>query len=353
MGYEIDFLQVGESNGDAICIRYGDEIRGYAIHIVDGGYTNTGQMIIDHLDSHYGAPHYIDHVILSHADQDHAAGLIAVMRHYHVGALWMNRPWLYAAEIIGNFHGNFTAAGLQRAIRDEYPLLAELEDMAIANRTPVYEVFAGQRIGPFTVLSPTRDRYLELIPELDRTPPSYATPLKGAFHRLFETAKELLQWFEDWNNEQLSENPPAVSASNETSVVQLAEIEGNKILLTADAGPIALTDAATVAYQYGMLAPPQLIQIPHHGSRRNVTPTVLNAWLGYPVQEGVFRGTAFCSVGSKQTHYPRHRVKNAFTRRGYGVSPTRQAWNRHYKDMPKRPGEGPLTHEPFSYYYEE
>lgn len=353
MGYEIDFLQVGESNGDAICVRYGDEYNGYTVHVVDGGYTDTGQIIINHLDAYYGAPNYIDHVILSHADQDHAAGLVSVLEHYHVGALWMNRPWLYAVEIISYFHGNYTVSGLEKVIRDAYPIPANLEDIAIAKNIPIYEVFAGYEIGAFTVLAPTRERYLELIPELDRTPASYSAPSKGLLKRAFDAAKKTLQWVEDWNIEQLSENPPPVSASNETSVVQFGEIDGSKLLLTADAGPKALHEAAAVANHLGKLTSPTFVQVPHHGGRRNVTPKVLNTWLGYPVENGVERGTAYCSVGSKQSHYPRHRVKNAFIRCGYNVASTRQEWTRYYKNMPVRPGGSPLTYETFSYHYEE
>ena len=36
--YEIDFLPVGNSNGDAICVRHGNDNEGYHLHVIDGGY---------------------------------------------------------------------------------------------------------------------------------------------------------------------------------------------------------------------------------------------------------------------------------------------------------------------------
>ena len=47
--------------------------------------------------------------------------------------------------------------------------------------------------------------------------------------------------------ETLDGNPPATSASNETSVVQMATFGDRRILLTADVGPDGLNEAAAYA----------------------------------------------------------------------------------------------------------
>jgi beta-lactamase superfamily II metal-dependent hydrolase len=354
MGFEVDFLSVGNSNGDAICVRYGSAEPGYSIHITDGGYVETGQRIIDHINQHYGLNPFVANVVLSHQDGDHIAGLIPVVRHFSVGALWMNRPWLYAPELLGAFHGNYTAEGLRQAIRDAYPQLVELENVAIAKGIPIYETFAGSWIGHFLVLAPSRSRYLSLIPEFDRTPESYAEPIKGIFGKLVEVAKKVSEFFETWSDEALQETPSPTSASNESCVVQLGIFDGKTVLLTADAGPAALSEAADTAAQHGFLYPPAVVQVPHHGSRRNVTPSVLNRWLGEPMPHGSQRrGLAFCSVGDNKPEYPRKRVSNAFLRRGYPVYSTRgRLWLRHHEDMPARAGS-PVDHVPFTSSYEE
>jgi len=59
--YEIDFVKVGEKkSGDAIALRYckqGDNKM--LIHIVDGGFENDGQKLIDHVNDSYDAPKHI------------------------------------------------------------------------------------------------------------------------------------------------------------------------------------------------------------------------------------------------------------------------------------------------------
>lgn len=354
MPYEIDFLSVGDSNGDAICLRYGNHGSRYTIHVVDGGFAETGQVVVDHLNKFYDDPTFIDHVVLSHADRDHAGGLATVLENFDVGVLWMNRPWLYVEEIADRFHGNFTVQGLRNRIREEYPILVELERIAERRGIPIREVFAGVEIGAFRVLAPLRDTYLSLIPEFDRTPTSKADAERGIFGAIREIVKEVKAWFETWLDEQLSDNPPATSASNESCVVQMAIIDDQRIVLTADAGPKALYEAASVATYYGTMGQPKFFQIPHHGSRRNVTPTVLNRWLGGPVAQGSLEiGVAYCSVGTNKPEYPRHRVRNAFLRRGYGVYPCRGSWINYHSGFGGRPDSHPLASETFQSIYEE
>ena len=73
MSYEVDFLPVGEGSGDAIVIRYGDDVNGYSLHVVDGGRAATAETIFTHINAFYPGYH-INHMVLSHADDDHATG---------------------------------------------------------------------------------------------------------------------------------------------------------------------------------------------------------------------------------------------------------------------------------------
>jgi hypothetical protein len=252
--YEIDFLPVGDSNGDAICLRYGTD-QGFDIHVVDGAFAPTAQTIIDHITKYYTADPYIANVVLSHADDDHAPGLIGVLERFKVGTLWINCPWLHAQAVIDNFHGNWTLEGLVKEMRDRHPYLIDLERVAARRGVTVRDVFQGDQIGPFTVLAPSRDRYIRLIPDLTKTPQSYAEAKRpsGAFG---QAAKDLLDRVgEYWNVETLDASPPPTSASNETSVVQLGVIDGEKFLLTADVGPEGLLEAAEYARSRGLLGP--------------------------------------------------------------------------------------------------
>lgn len=330
MIYEIDFLPVGEGSGDAIVIRYGDETAGYYLHVVDGGRTETAQTIINHINTFY--PGYrINHMVLSHADDDHATGLVGVMEKIKVDNLWMNRPWLYASEILHHFHGNFTLQGLIDDIKGRHPYLVELERLAIKKGTQIHEVFQGAKIGAFTVLAPTRNRYVNSIPDFGKTPDRYTSAADGlqSLGLLKAIAEAAKKWLEEkWDWETLPENAET-SASNESCVVQYGLLDGNGVLLTADVGSIGLTEAGNFGAQL-RYDRPKFVQVPHHGSRHNVTPKVLDMWLGPKQPQGTEVGTAFCSVGSNKEDYPRGQVKNAFMRRGFKVFSTRTTWLSHF-----------------------
>jgi hypothetical protein len=349
MALAVEFLPVGDSDGDAILIQYG-EAASYSLNLVDGGYASIGEKVIQHINEHYGQNIIIHHMVVSHADNDHAAGLIDVFKNFRVGTLWMNRPWLYASEVVHQFHGNWTVDGWIKHVRDNHKYLVELEELARARGMEPKEVFQGAQIGPSLVLAPSRARYVSLIPDLDKTPPPYKSEVTP--RSIFETARSVLDRIkETLFGETLDANPPATSASNETSVVQLTVYEDHRVLLTADAGPGALTEAAVYAHGLGMLTAPDLIQIPHQGSRRNVTPAVLDAWLGQPNGGTPQRGQAYVMVGAQKPDHPRKKVKNAFIRRGYPVYVGRTGWMRIDWGWPAR--GTPLTPEPFSHDVED
>lgn len=315
-------------------IRYDTEPGYFRIHVVDGGFVDTGDKIIEFLEKYYkprsGQKQVtIQNMVLSHADNDHAGGLLKVLEKYPVGTLWMNRPWLYAQEVIDSFHGNFTDDGLIKRIRDMNAQSVALEELAIKKKTKIEPAFQGAQIGNFTVLAPNKQRYIASIPAMGRTPQSYAqaaadsTP--GLFKSALQKAQEAVAFVKEaWGIETLSENPEPTTASNECCVVQYGKIGDGRLLLTADAGPIALKEAADYAAAVGLTDALTFVQIPHHGSRRNVTPTVLNRWLGQPANDqSIRRGTAYVSVGSTaSSEYPRRSVANAFCRRGYHVFST-------------------------------
>lgn len=351
MAYDIDFLRAGNSNGDAIVVKWGHtKDSDYYLNVIDGGFTDTGDQIIAHIERYHTTHANIANVVLTHADNDHACGLIKVLEHenFTIHTLWMNRPWDYVDEVLDKFHGLYTRDGLIKKMREMHPYLVEMEKIAERRGIEIRAPLQGARIGAFTVLAPSRARYVELIPDLDKTPPSYASEsasnlgevLTNALRNVVEKIKERLDL------ETLDNNPPATSASNETSVVQMATFGDKRVLLTGDVGPKGLDEAAAYAENNSLSIQPWLIQIPHHGSRRNVTPTVLNRWLG-PYPSG-YRGDAIASVGKDEDIYPRKKVANAFTRRGYNVYATHNGWINFRDGYDRRPNVGDAPIIPFS-----
>jgi beta-lactamase superfamily II metal-dependent hydrolase len=322
--FEIDFLDVeSDKSGDAICIRYSISGIQY-IHVVDGGFVATGDAIVNHINKYYDSPTYIDNVVLSHNDSDHAGGLRKVLESYEIGALWMLRPWLYADEIIHRFEGLTSVEHLRRRLKAIYSNTAALEEIALANGINIYEPFQGAKIGAFTVMSPTKATYLDLIVESEKTPESVEESQKTLADTLQSLLKEAVTKVSNyvkavWGEETFSTEE--TSAENEMSVVQYSSINDKKILLTADAGRRALTEAADFSTAIGLLLPGiDKFQVPHHGSRRNVSTELLDKWLGPRLASQPAKGeetfTAIVSSALKDKDHPRKAVKRAFIHRG-------------------------------------
>ncbi|MFV0482358.1 MAG: MBL fold metallo-hydrolase [Campylobacteraceae bacterium] len=92
MSYEIEFLPVGngDSSGDAILVRYKENEK-YVIMVIDGGTQESGEAIVNHIKEYYETD-YVDYVVNTHPDQDHASGLSVVLDKLQVGELWIHRP---------------------------------------------------------------------------------------------------------------------------------------------------------------------------------------------------------------------------------------------------------------------
>src|SRR5262245_18284472 len=92
-----------------------------------------------------------------------------------------------------------------------------------------------------------------------------------------------------WAQELFSRDE--TSAENEMSIVQFGHLCGNKILLTGDAGRSALAEAARYAPNIGLTLPGiDSFQVPHHGSRRNVSTELLDNWLGQRLPTKLIKG---------------------------------------------------------------
>jgi beta-lactamase superfamily II metal-dependent hydrolase len=358
---EIEFLAVGEGNkaGDAILIRYG-EVDAYELMLIDGGHSETGDDIVAHLKKHFGPNPILEHVVLTHSDTDHASGLRTVLREIEVKNLWLHIPWLLAEEARGLFKDNrWTQDGLRKKIEADYDITSEIVNIAQAAGCKIYYPFAGYGIGPFKILSPSREAYRYLLPQFDKTP----DPDQGAIEaarmwlgketlakRVFEAAKAALQsWVaESWDQERLKDGG-ITSASNESSVVLYGSFEQGNVLLTGDAGLCGLTWAANRADSLGLrLQQFSFVQIPHHGSRRNVGPSILTRLLGDKQPESdPMRFTAFVSAPKDDDQHPRRIVLNAFRHRGARVIATQGSSKIHYGGFPRRSGYSDAKQLPF------
>ena len=342
--YEIDFLDVEtKKSGDAITVRYSLNGREY-IHVVDGGYVSNGRMVIDHIRKYYGVSSKVDHVVSTHPDGDHTGGLRLVLEEMEVGTLWMNRPWLYSDEIIHRFSRFKNPDNLSRALKKAYPNTAALEEIALEKGIRIEEAFQGKNIGAFTIMAPTRSRYLDKIVESEKTGQVANVVNEGvvtadALRKFSDFVSKVVGYIRSsWGEESFPSDP--TSAENEMSVVQYAVLCGEKILLTADTGKEGLQEVVDYAPMVGLILPGiNRFQVPHHGSRRNVSTELLDKILGKKLDnpsEGRF--SAIISSAKEDEDHPRKAVVRAMHHRGGKVSTTEGASICVGRNAPQRAG---------------
>lgn len=345
ISYEIDFLPVGngDRSGDAIACRWKDGDT-YKVLAYDGGTKESGQALVDHIKKYYGVTK-VDYVVNSHPDSDHASGLQVVLEQLEVGELWMHRPWEYSSVIRDYFHdGRITDDSLAERLKTKMAAAHTLECIAIEKNIPIYEPFQGNYIGPFLVLSPDSDWYVhDLIQAFEKSPEQKSAAMEAidrAYVSLAEAIRKVMNWVaEKWDSESLRENV-STSAENESSAILLGLFGDRGVLLTGDSGIQALARAADYAESLGHALPDLLsfIQVPHHGSRNNISPSILDRLVGpkKTLQDENYTKTAFVSAGKDSTTHPRRMVVNAFLRRGAKVIATQGGVKWHHYNMPFR-----------------
>jgi len=343
MGYEIDFLPVGDesSGGDAIALRYGNlygRRSEQTVIIIDGGYTDDGEALVQHIGKYYGTDR-VDIVVSTHTDQDHITGLEVVLENMQVDNLLMHLPWNHSGELTEARKTAFKSAALSEKLEKSFQAASYLQVIANRRGVPIVEPFQGVATsdGAFKVLGPSLAYYEQLLKEME--PSSAARQARSTFQDLLrKMASAAAKLVPETLTLETLRDDGETTATNNTSVISLLTINGQQLLSTGDAGIPALEMAVAVLEAEGFRAGDlKFVQVPHHGSRRNVGPSVLNRLLG-PKGQATRHSTAFASVPKKNPEHkhPAKKVTNAFYRRGYNVHLTQgdTKWNRH--DAPAR-----------------
>ncbi|MEU4473874.1 hypothetical protein [Micromonospora sp. NPDC023888] len=333
--FEVDFLPVenpdqdGGKSGDAIACRFtfSDEQR-QAVVIIDGGRAYTTEKLIDHITEYYRTD-VVDLMISTHPDADHLNGLAGVVEALEVRELMVHQPRAHARDV--SDFSNLEA-------------LDELLDTAKARNVLVSEPFTGEsRLGgQLTVLGPTSAYYEELLAQ-QLTEAKHAAA--SAHRGWWQQGVNLLERAIDWLPAETLSDFGETSQRNNSSVITLLTLDGQRMLFTGDAGIPAMT-AATDQYEntYGSFAasPLSFMQAPHHGSKRNLGPTLLNRILGTPNSPHAPSTIAFISSAKAAPKHPSPKVVNALKRRGCFVGATEGIAICHNSGTLARPGWGTL-----------
>jgi beta-lactamase superfamily II metal-dependent hydrolase len=301
--YVADFLPVGDGqdSGDAIAMQFTNPETGTkAVAIIDAGFKDDGAALVEHVRNHYDTA-TVELAILTHPDGDHIGGMGEVVRNMNVQRLWLHD--------IGARGG----AGLPAA-----DAVDELIAVAAENGTIVQEPWAGVHAfgGALTILGPTKDYYEQLVREqLTRAVPVLAksSSLREAAFGLFSRIAGALPI-------EVPFDAKEVTPRNNTSIITHVAVDGKNMLFTGDAGVPALDQALDRAESLGIVATPDMVQISHHGSRRNASSAWLDRLLGGTGQAET--RSAYVSVVPNSDKHPSGRVVNAYKRRGCRVVAT-------------------------------
>ena len=368
MGYEVDFLPVGEGErcGDAIALRFGNltgSRNEQKVWVIDGGTKESGEALVAHIKKYYGTDR-VDVVVSTHPDSDHCSGLSVVLEQMKVGVLLMHQPWNHAEEIHRLFDDDrVTPSVIEERVWRALQDARELEKIATRKGIKIIEPFSDNGVAQLMlnakvyVLGPSKAFYqkqlanFRCMPEVAQQAQNRAR-IAELIEMLKAGAKEAARALETWFEETLADpEDDATSAENNSSVVLLFELDGRRLLFTADAGVPALTEAANRAEALDIdLRSIKFIQVPHHGSKRNVGPTILNRIIGpiKPSKES-YDKTAYVSASKGgQPKHPAKKVVNAFKRRGAEVFATQGiALCYRSSDAPQRENWNAATPLPF------
>ena len=362
VGYEIDVIGVGKESksGDAIAVRWGN-LHGsrneQKVVLIDGGFQESGQDVVNHIKDCYGTT-LVDAVVSTHPDQDHVNGLHVVLDELTVKELWIHKPWEHNQGLAEKFlDGRVTDESIGRRLKESLDSASDLVAKAENQDIHIVEPFSGVSLynkGEFRVLGPTRQYYESLIPEFDGMPQAKATIATMLAEIAGTAARAVKRFTSTWGIDALDDED-TTSAKNNSSMITLLTVDDRYLLFTGDAGITALTYAADQldAIRNGVAL--RFIQIPHHGSRRNVGPAILNRLVGEPIQEGENRYMIAIASTARMgdPKHPRKAVMNAFIHRGVSAKATRGDTIRHHYDAPKREGWSAIELEEYHWDYED
>jgi hypothetical protein len=237
-----------------------------------------------------------------------------------VGALIMHKPWDHVEHIKHLFDNRgLTVFGVSRRIKAELEIAHELKKIADQKNIPIFEPFQGINgwNGLMHVLGPSQEFYRDMLCQFDCTPETIIESKPAFIPGLLDRAKNtIIEWIdESWGIETLRDGSDKFRPENSSSAIVLFTAGNERFLFTGDADENALNRAVDYAFMNGIdLSSLTLLHVPHHGSKHNVGPSILNR---------IKAKNAFISAGPAAPKHPSLAVVNALIRRNSSVFATR------------------------------
>ncbi len=318
-GLEIDMLSL--KNADCILVSRWDNGSVQRI-LIDGGEQSSWPTVRSFLSKN--SITRLDHVVCSHSHDDHAAGLVELLkdRAFTIDRLWthLHINHIDYDSVISQAR-RYSKLKEAKIITESLRTHISLVQAALERKIPISQPFTGENIGCLTVCGPSPEYYRDIMSQFCSE--SYYSSKNTMAAQILELLEERV----DESSDSLLDSP-VTDPLNNTSTILATKINGDVYVFTADAGAEALA-AALCAYE---IAPCKWMQIPHHGSRRNITQGLI---------EEFSPKSAFVSAEGSQKH-PRRAVVNAFKNAGAKVYSTHYPNGGHLRQhggtIPERAG---------------
>ena len=266
-------------DGDCHVLAWGDAAAPKRL-LIDGGRDATWSALKKELEKLPAAQRQFELFIVSHIDADHIAGALRLIKDKECPVtfsdVWFNA---YHHLVASNWETLGVAQGEQLSdalVERKWPWNCRFERKAVVVRDhakpPRIELPGGLRI---TLLSPTPGKLQPLADKWKAWLKEEGLE-RGA---LLKPAAPDLQGFEVLggrpNVELLAATPDKEDRAvpNGSSIAFIAEYEGRRVLLTADAHPAVINDALAALPEAECRF--NLAKVPHHGSAENTTKAML------------------------------------------------------------------------------
>lgn len=288
MALEIDMLSVG--NADAIIIRTSDGPRERVV-LIDAGRSGDSEAVINHIEKWTTRKDVIDLLISTHPHDDHIGGLLEVLDKMKVQEVLIHDPDTFQ-EQIESLKSIATREQTERAKKSLDSLnkvIDKIDCKGILHKQPFtgveYKLLDGATL---TVVGPTEEFYANLAPQI-------------------KSQQEQTTTYSRSDAEVVDENDDA-SPFNNSCVITLLTYKNYKYLFTADAGPKSFDSAIECSSED--LSNVYWMQIPHHGSKSNITSELIECFSP---------NTAFVSAKGGDGIHPSPEVVRLFQRQGCEV----------------------------------
>jgi beta-lactamase superfamily II metal-dependent hydrolase len=304
MDFVIDFLYVGD--GDAIIIWAREPNEADYVFFVDGGNVGNGQKVADHYNQ-WIKPNLYENKLIgfinSHPHEDHINGLLEILQILDGEfkfAIYNDPVECITEEHKERIHKAYID-GEDPDISHLYETFEQVEKLNNyctkrgIKRYHAYREEVNFLKGHFKLLSPSKDFYVNMV--------QYFSDVD--FLKIVDFSKKPVA--ADTEDEDLKpcvivdESSDASPENLTSTVIQLLDSQNRKYIITGDAGVDSFDYMESDGFEASNIS---LVQLPHHGSRRNVN----TKWITQ------FNPEMYIVSAEGNVHHPRRAVINCIKR---------------------------------------